>query len=56
MLYAMDRLSNIPLLWSCENFMEPAGYKHFVPLGLSHWMRNPHDDFGCVSGFLFDTR
>jgi DNA-binding beta-propeller fold protein YncE len=34
MLYARIRLSNIPLLWSCRTFMEPADYKHFVPPGL----------------------
>ncbi len=29
-----DSVGNISLLRSCENFMEPAVYKHFVSLGL----------------------
>jgi len=27
-------LTNIPLLRSCENFIQPGNYKHVVPSGL----------------------
>ncbi len=33
-----DRISNIPLLRSCEKLMEPAVYKHFVPRDWWLWL------------------
>ena len=39
MLYATIRISNMPLLRSSENFMEPVDYKHFVPPGLADMVR-----------------
>ena len=49
-MYARIRLSHIPLLWSGENSVEPADYKHFVPLGLVVMVRNfEKQDFEIVS-------
>jgi hypothetical protein len=49
-LYARIRLSNIPLLWSGENSVEAADYKHFVPLGLVVMVRTfEKQDFEIVS-------
>jgi len=41
MFFATNQVSNMPLLWSGEEFlMARADYKHFVPLGLGDAVTN----------------